>query len=32
MTAEFEVEPHALAAEIDGLLAALAREDIVRPS
>ena len=32
MMAEFEVEPHALATEIDSLLAALAREDIVRPA
>lgn len=30
MLAEFEVEPQTLAAEIDGLLAALAREDMVR--
>lgn len=29
MVAEFEVEPHMLAGEIDGLLAALAREGLI---
>lgn len=30
MGAEFDVAPHVLSAEIDGLLATLAREDMVR--